>query len=51
MTIQLLRYIAAVAEIGSITEAAKQIHISQPSLSAAIREAEREIGFAIFHRF
>ena len=50
MTIQFLKYIAAVAEHGSITEAARQIHIFQPSLSAAIKEAENEIGFAIFHR-
>lgn len=50
MTIQVLKYIVAVAEIGSITEAAKQIHISQPSLSAAVKEAENEIGFEIFNR-
>ena len=42
MTIQSLRYIVAVAEAGSITEAAKKLHISQPSLSAAVKEAERE---------
>ena len=50
MTIQFLKYIVAVAEIGSITEAAKEIHISQPSLSAAIKEAENELGFDIFNR-
>lgn len=42
MTIQFLRYVVSVAEIGSITEAAKQLHISQPSLSAALKEAEKE---------
>ena len=49
MTIQFLRYVVSVAEIGSITEAAKQLHISQPSLSAALKEAEKEkmhIGYA-----
>lgn len=50
MTIQLLKYIVSVAEIGSITEAAKQLHISQPSLSVAIREIENEIGFELFKR-
>lgn len=50
MTIQSLRYIVAVAEAGSITEAAKKLHISQPSLSAAVKEAEREVGFNIFTR-
>ena len=48
MTIQFLRYIVLVAEIGSITKAARQLHISQPSLSAALKEAEKEVGFAIF---
>lgn len=50
MTIQFLRYIVLVAEIGSITKAARQLHISQPSLSAALKEAEKEVGFAIFTR-
>ena len=50
MTIQVLKYIVSVAEIGSITEAAKQLHISQPSLSAAIKDAEEEVGFEIFTR-
>ena len=50
MTIQFLKYIVSVAEIGSITEAARQLHISQPSLSAAIKEAESEVGFSIFTR-
>lgn len=50
MTIQSLRYIVAVAEAGSITETAKKLHISQPSLSAAVKEAEREVGFNIFTR-
>ena len=50
MTIQFLKYIVAVAEIGSITEAAKQLHVSQPSLSAALKAAEKEVGFEIFTR-
>ena len=50
MTIRFLKYIVSVAEIGSITESARQLHISQPSLSAALKEAEKEVGFAIFTR-
>ena len=50
MTIQFLKYIVAVTENGSITEAAKQLHISQPSLSAAVKEVEKEVGFALFTR-
>lgn len=38
MTIHQLRYIITVAEIGSITEVAKKLYISQPSLSNAIKE-------------
>ena len=47
---QHLRYIVTVAEIGSITEAAKRLFISQPSLSNAIQDVEREIRFPIFMR-
>lgn len=50
MTIQQLKYIIKVAETGSITEAAKVLFISQPSLSNAIREIEKEAGLIIFTR-
>ena len=38
MTVQQLKYILKVAEVGSITEAAKLLFISQPSLSNSIKE-------------
>jgi DNA-binding transcriptional LysR family regulator len=50
MTIQQIRYVLAVVEAGSITEAARQLYISQPSLSNAIREIEKEVGLTIFLR-
>ena len=50
MTVQQLRYAIVVAETGSITEAAKRLFISQPSLSSAIRELEAESGVQIFVR-
>lgn len=50
MTIQQLKYILTVAEVGSITEAAKQLFISQPSLSNSIKETEKEVGISIFVR-
>lgn len=50
MTIQQLRYMIAVAEKGSITEAAKFLFISQPSLSDAVRQVEKEAGVTIFTR-
>jgi DNA-binding transcriptional LysR family regulator len=39
-----------IVECGSITEAAKQLFISQPSLSGAVRELEGELGIEIFNR-
>ena len=50
MTLQQLRYIVTVAETGNITEAAKRLFISQPSLTNAIRELEREMQITIFNR-
>jgi DNA-binding transcriptional LysR family regulator len=50
MTLQQLKYMIIVAERGSITEAAKELYISQPSLSGAIKEVEKESGITIFSR-
>lgn len=50
MTLQQLRYITTVADTGTITEAAKKLYISQPSLTNAIHELEKEMGITIFNR-
>jgi DNA-binding transcriptional LysR family regulator len=50
LTLTQLRYAVEVADKGSITEAAKSLFISQPSLSAAIKELEAEIRTNIFAR-
>ncbi|MGI6334152.1 MAG: LysR family transcriptional regulator [Saccharofermentanales bacterium] len=50
MTLQQLKYIIKIVECGSITEAAKQLFISQPSLSNAVKELETELGIEIFYR-
>lgn len=50
MTLLQLRYILTIVQCGSISEAAKQLYISQPSLSSAVREIEQEIGVEIFMR-
>lgn len=50
MTLQQLKYIIKIVECGSITEAARQLFISQPSLSAAVKEIETEFGISIFYR-
>lgn len=50
MTLQQLKYIVTVAETGNITEAAKRLFISQPSLTNAVRELEKEMHITIFNR-
>ncbi|MBQ8934721.1 MAG: LysR family transcriptional regulator [Lachnospiraceae bacterium] len=50
MTITQLKYIIAVASSSSMNEAAKKLFISQPSLSASIKDLESEIGFDIYTR-
>ena len=50
MTLQQLKYLVTVAECGSISEAAQKLFISQPSLSAAIQNLEKEMGVTAFSR-
>lgn len=50
MTLQQLKYIITVAEQGTISEAAKELFISQPSLTKAIQELEREMNVTVFER-
>lgn len=50
MTLQQLKYVITVAETGTITEAANKLYISQPSLTNAIHELEKEMNITIFNR-
>ena len=50
MTLQQLKYITTVAQKASLTEAAKELYISQPSLTKSIKELETEMGISIFDR-
>ncbi|WP_391557099.1 LysR family transcriptional regulator, partial [Robertmurraya sp.] len=50
MKLQQLKYVIEVVACGSINEAARRLYLSQPSLSKAIKELEREIGITIFTR-
>ncbi|MDI2124852.1 LysR family transcriptional regulator [Yinghuangia seranimata] len=45
-----LRYLAAVADAGTVTAAAECLRIAQPSLSQQIRALERRVGVPLFHR-
>ncbi len=50
MTLQQLIYAVTIASTGSVNKAAKQLFLSQSSLSASILNLEQEIGINLFHR-
>ena len=50
MTIQQLQYVLEIARCGSASRAAKNLFLSQPNLSSAIKNLEQELGFPIFER-
>lgn len=50
MTILQLKYVLAIASSASMREAASKLYVSQPALSATIRELEEELGIKIFDR-
>lgn len=50
MTLQQLHYIIGVSESGSFNKAAENLYVSQPSLTSAIKEVEKEFNISIFNR-
>ena len=50
MTLQQLKYVIEIVLCGSINEAAGRLYMSQPSLSKAVKELEKELGINIFLR-
>ena len=50
MTLTQLRYVIAIANAGSMNEAARNLFISQPSLSSTVKDLEEEIGVELFRR-
>lgn len=50
MTITQLKYFIETVNSGSISKAAKNLFISQPSLSSSLKELETEMGIEIFTR-
>lgn len=50
LSLRQLRCFAAVARLGSFSAAARELAVSQPALSAMIRQIEEKFGLALFHR-
>ena len=50
MTFQQIRYFDSIVRTGSMSHAADQLFISQPSLSVAISNLEKELGVPLFER-
>ena len=50
MTIRQLEYFCAIAEEGSVSAAARKLHVAQPPISKQIALLERELGAALFRR-
>ena len=50
MTIQQLHYAIIISEVGSLNKAAEVLFVTQPSLTSAVQELERELGIMIFNR-
>lgn len=50
MDLKKVRYFVTVVEAGSITGAARRLHLSQPPLSAAIMQLESDLGASLLER-
>lgn len=50
MTLTQLRYVIEVANSSSMNEAARNLFISQPSLSSSVKDLEEEVGLELFKR-
>lgn len=50
MTLQQLKYVVTVADKGTISEAAKELFISQPTITNAIKDLEKKMQITIFNR-
>lgn len=50
MDVYQLQYFKTIAECSSLVEAAKRLHVSQPSLSRCIHKMEEELGTPLFDR-
>lgn len=50
MRLEQLTYVVTIADCNSISKAAKKLYVTQPALSNALRDLEKELNFPVFHR-
>lgn len=50
MTFTQLHYFLTIAETHSLNRASEQLYVSQPSLTSAVKELEKELGVTLFYR-
>ena len=50
MTLNQLRYFCTASRCHSITRAAEELYVTQPTISVAIRDLEIEFGISLFYR-
>ena len=50
MTLNQLRYFCTASRCHSITKAAEELYVTQPTVSVAIRDLEIEFGISLFYR-
>ena len=50
MTVQQLRYVTVICKEVSLNKASELLYVSQPSLTSAVQELEKELGITIFNR-
>lgn len=50
MNFQQCRYVEVVARVGSFSQAAKELYMTQPNLSCSIKDLENELGVQLFTR-
>ena len=50
MTLQQLNYVIRISETGSFNKAAELLFVTQPSLTNAVKELEKELGITVFNR-
>lgn len=50
MDLRLLGYVVAIAEAGGVSQAARRLRLSQPTLSRQLHALERRLGTQLFHR-